>query len=94
MLSAKLAMKEAMSAMVCGTDRIYATSSKLLTDSIHRLVARAVESGEIEVDFDPVDLLRAVNGIATSAGGPNWVTSARRMVDVLVAGVRSAPARS
>jgi len=89
MLSAKLAMKEALSAMVGGTDRIYATSGRLLTDSINRLVARAIDSGEIEGDFDPVDLLRAVNGLATSAAGPDWVPSARRMVDVLVAGLRS-----
>jgi len=53
------------------------------------LVGRAVASGEISADgLDPIDLLRAITGVAMAGAGPDWDQAARRMVDVLINGLR------
>ena len=52
------------------------------------LVKRAVKSGDIRKDLDPMDLLRALVGVANVASSPDWQQSARRLVDILIAGSR------
>jgi hypothetical protein len=39
-------------------------------------------------DLDPIDLLRALIGVANVATSPDWQQSAKRLVDILVAGSR------
>ena len=56
------------------------------------LVDRAVASGDIRLDIDPLDLLRALAGVAGISSVPGWEESAKRLVDILIAGVR-VPAR-
>lgn len=88
LIATKMTLREALSAMVGGTDELYATSSEMMRRTMASLVDRAVASNEIRLDFEPLDLLRAVGGVATSSPGPNWEANARRMVDVLIAGLR------
>jgi hypothetical protein len=52
------------------------------------LVERAIESGDIRPDLDPLDLLRALVGVSNVASGPGWAQSARRLVDILILGSR------
>ena len=56
--------------------------------AIGALVQRAVDHGDIRADLDPLDLLRALVGVANVASTPDWAQSARRLVDILVAGSR------
>jgi len=86
MMSTKMALKEALNAMVGGTDQLYAASGEMLKTAIGRLTARAVAAGEIRLEIEPLDLLRAVSGVSTAH--VNWEPSARKMVDVLIAGMR------
>jgi len=51
-------------------------------------VKRAIQSGEIRRDLDPIDLLRALIGVASVATSPDWQRSAKRLVDILIAGAR------
>ena len=51
---------------------------------------RAVKSGDIRKDLDAIDLLRALIGVANVATSPDWQQSARRLVDILIAGSRPA----
>jgi hypothetical protein len=51
-------------------------------------VKRAVESGDIRGDLDPFDLLRALIGVCNVASSPDWLQSARRLVDILIIGSR------
>jgi hypothetical protein len=46
-----------------------------------------VASGEIRLDMEPLDLLRAVAGVASAGAG--WQDTARRLVDILIAGMRT-----
>lgn len=86
LMSTKLALKEALNAMVCGTEQLYAASGEILKTAIGRLTDRAVAAGEIQLEIEPLDLLRAVSGVSNA--NPNWEPSARKMVDVLIAGMR------
>ena len=55
-------------------------------DSNWDLVDRAVATGEIHIDIDPLDLLRAVGGVANINSGP-WKVTAQRLVDIMIAGL-------
>jgi len=59
----------------------------MIRGTMNSLVERAVAANEIQMAFEPIDLLRAISGIASSSPGPNWEDSAQRLVDVLIAGV-------
>ena len=85
LLATKQVAREALDAMV---GDLYATASEMLQGTFVRLAERAAASGEICLDVEALDLLRAVAGVATAGVGPKRGASARRMVDVLIAGVR------
>jgi AcrR family transcriptional regulator len=88
-LSTKLILVEAFKSMVGDASQLTAASGNLLSSSVTLLVDRAVESGEIVREgIDPIDLLRAITGVAMAGAGPDWPVAARRMVDVLIAGLK------
>jgi len=84
-VATKSAMKETLSAMIADTKELYANSTELIRSAMNTLVERGVASGEIQVVIDPLDLLRALSGVVGS--GPNSEESARRLVDILIAGI-------
>jgi AcrR family transcriptional regulator len=87
-LSTKLILVEAFRSMVGDTSRLTAGSGDLLSSAVTLLVARAVKSGDLAPDgIDPIDLLRALTGVAMAGAGPDWHLGAARMVDVLLRGV-------
>lgn len=89
LMATKMALKEALNAMVGGTAELYACSSEMLRRCITTLTDRAVAAGEIRLDMDPLDLLRALSGVSGAAADAEWAPGARRMVDILVAGLRT-----
>ena len=86
-MAAKSVMKEALNAMVAGTTELYATSTELMRTAMTALIERAVTSGDIQFDLDPLDPLRALSGVADS--DPSSQERARKLVDVLIAGMRT-----
>ena len=88
-LTTKLILVEAFRSMVGDTSRLTAHSGDLLTQAVTMLADRAVASGDLAPDsIDPIDLLRAITGVAMAGAGPDWDSAARRMVDILIAGLR------
>ncbi len=67
---------------------LYATSAELITGAITTLVKRAVASGDVRKDIDPPDLLRAMVGVSYGNPDAGWQASARRLVDLLMDGLR------
>jgi AcrR family transcriptional regulator len=57
-------------------------------EALRALVKRAIKSGDIRKDLDPIDLLRAIVGVANVSAGPDWPHSARRLVEILILGAR------
>jgi AcrR family transcriptional regulator len=68
---------------------LYASSVELITNAISTLVKRAVASGEVRRDIDPSDLLRAMVGVSYGNPDVGWEASARRLIDLLMDGLRS-----
>ena len=68
--------------------KVFEASHAAIHEAIRALVKRAIKSGGIRKDLDPIDLLRALVGVANVATGPDWRQSARRLVDILIAGAR------
>ena len=78
-----------LNALVGEAKTVFEASYGPIHAAVRRLVSRAVESGELRADLEPVDLLRAIVGVANLANGPDWRPSARRLVDILIAGSRA-----
>ena len=57
-------------------------------EALRALVKRAMKSGDIRKDIDPIDLLRAIVGVANVSAGPDWQQSAHRLVEILILGAR------
>jgi AcrR family transcriptional regulator len=68
---------------------LHASSVELITGAITTLVKRAVASGDVRKDIDPSDLLRALVGVSYGNPDVGWQASARRLVDILMDGLRS-----
>ena len=87
-IATKHLIAPALNAIVGGPSEIYAATGDQVKGGIGMLVARAVASGDIRPDLDPFDLLRALVGVANVAASPDWEASAKRLVDILIAGSR------
>ena len=88
-IATKKLMASLLAALAGGPDALYAASRSTLRTSIAKLVDNAVASGEIRpAAVAPFDLLRAIGALAHANPEPGWETSARQMVDILLAGMR------
>jgi len=87
-IAAKKIIAPALNTVVGGPSKLFENSGALIKGAIHALVERAIESGDIRPDLDPLDLLRALVGVSNVASGPDWAQSARRLVQILIAGSR------
>lgn len=87
-IAAKQIIAPALNSIVGGPSRLYEGSRDAIQGSIDALVKRAIRSGGLRKDLDPTDLLRALIGVSHVTYGPGWQQSARRLVDILIAGSR------
>ena len=78
----------ALNTLVGGASKLYEGSRGQIQGAIDALVKRAIRSGDIRKDLHAFDLLRALIGVSNVAIGPDWQQSARRLVDILIAGSR------
>jgi AcrR family transcriptional regulator len=68
--------------------KVFEASHAQMHEALRALVKRAIKSGDIRKDLDPIDLLRALVGVANVATSPDWQQSARRLVEILILGAR------
>jgi AcrR family transcriptional regulator len=85
-IAAKKIIAPALNTMVGGPSKLFEATGDQIKGAIQALVERAIESGDIRPDLDPFDLLRALVGVSHVASGPDWVQSARRLVQILILG--------
>jgi AcrR family transcriptional regulator len=77
-----------LAAAAARSSTLHTTSVELITGAISTLVKRAVASGEVRKDIDPSDLLRAMVGVSYGNPDAGWEASARRLIDILMDGLR------
>jgi AcrR family transcriptional regulator len=87
-LATKQGMAEALKTLIGGTDALYGDSSARIADAIDKLVQAAVAAGAITINIEPLDLLRAIAGVANMSPNKDWRAAAVKMVDVLLNGLR------
>ncbi|MBV9677316.1 MAG: TetR/AcrR family transcriptional regulator [Acidobacteriaceae bacterium] len=88
-IGTKKIIAPALNALVGGPAKVVEASYAPIHEAMQALVKRAIKSGELRKDIDPVDLLRALVGVAYLESSPDWQPSAKRLVDILIAGSRS-----
>lgn len=85
-VAAKQIIAPALNTLLGDHKKMFEASYAQMHEAIRRLVKRAVKSGDIRKDLDPMDLLRALVGVSNVASSPDWQQSARRLVDILITG--------
>jgi AcrR family transcriptional regulator len=88
-IATKHGMSEVLNSIVGGTSELYSASTAQVKQAIAKLVDRAVLSGDIRLELDPLDLLRALAGVANIGLGPDGERAAKRLIDILIAGIRA-----
>jgi AcrR family transcriptional regulator len=87
-IATKKIIAPALNTLVGGPSKVFEASGAQIKGAIHALVERAIKSGDLRPDLDPLDLLRALIGVSNVMSGPDWPQSARRLVDILITGSR------
>jgi AcrR family transcriptional regulator len=72
---------------------LHATSAELITGAISTLVKRAIANGDVRKDISPSDLLRTMIGVSYQNPDAGWEASARRIIDLLMDGLRRTGSR-
>ena len=87
-IAAKQLIAPAVNTLVGDPKKVFEASYAQVQEALRALVMRAIRSGDVRKDLDPLDLLRALVGVANVAASPDWLQSAKRLVDILITGSR------
>ncbi len=79
----------AMDTVAGGSMRLIEGARSLIHGAFLALVQRAICNGDLRSDTDPNDIVRALIGIFHTTALPDWESSARRIVDILIDGSRA-----
>ncbi len=89
-VSAKRLIIPAMDTVAGGSTRLVEGARSHIHEAFTASVVRAISSGDLRVETEPSDFVRALIGVFHTTSIPGWEPSARRLVDILIAGSRSA----
>ena len=87
-IATKKIIAPALNAPAGGHSKVVEASYAPIHEAMRALVKRAIKRGEARKDVDPIVLIRALVGVAYLESSPDWQQSARRLVDILIAGSR------
>jgi AcrR family transcriptional regulator len=87
-VATKRLVAAALGATSGGSPALYANAGERIGTALTALVARARAAGDIRDDADPADLFRALLGFTYGNADPAWQASARRLIDLLMDGLR------
>jgi AcrR family transcriptional regulator len=86
--AAKKLIIPAMDTLAGGSTRLMEGSRSLIHEAFLKSVNRAIGSGDLRSDTEPTDFIRALIGVLHTTAQPGWESSARRLVNILIAGSR------
>jgi AcrR family transcriptional regulator len=87
-IATKRMIAPSLGAAVRPTSAPHESPAELITRAISTLLKAAVRSGDVRKDINPSDLLRALIGVSYGNPDPGWEASARRLIDILMDGLR------
>jgi AcrR family transcriptional regulator len=85
-LETKRDIGDALGTLIGGAEPLYSATPARLSQPIGRLVAMVNCEGTILIEVPPLDLLRAIVGVATIRPDPNWKKHAIGLVALLLSG--------
>jgi AcrR family transcriptional regulator len=93
-MTTKRGMADALRAVIASGGNPYAQSLDRLTTAVMALLQAAVAAGKVRSDIKPGDVLASLSGVSLAAGEPAQREQARRLLDLLMDGLRygSSPA--
>jgi AcrR family transcriptional regulator len=87
-IATKRVIAPSLEATAGKTSALRANSAELIARAVATLVKRAADSGAVRKDIAPSDLLRAMVGVSYGNPDEAWEASARRLIDLLMDGLR------
>ena len=91
-MTTKRGMADALRAVIASGGNPYAHSRDRLISAITTLLSRAAAAGTVRSDVEPADVLTSLSGVSLAAGEPAQREQARRVLDLLIDGLRYRPA--
>ncbi len=89
-VAGKTLILAAMDTVPGGSTRMIEGSRGPIHGTFRRLIQSAIDSGELRSDTNPDDIIRALIGVFHTTSIPGWEDSARRIVNILIDGLRPA----
>jgi AcrR family transcriptional regulator len=90
-MTAKRGMAGALRAVIAACGNPYAHSRDALLGAIGTLLDAAATAGTLRADIAPADVLASLSGVSLTAGEPAQRDQARRLLDLLMDGLRFQP---
>ena len=85
-VASKSLILPAMDTVAGGSMRLIEGARGPINGAFLGLVQRAIDSGDLRAETTPEDFVRALIGVFHTTALPGWEPSARRLVDILIAG--------
>ena len=90
-MTTKRGMAEALRAVIASGGNPYEQSRTRLLGALTTLLDAGGAAGTVRTDIEPADLLAGLSGISLAAGEPAQRDQARRLLDLLMDGLRHQP---
>jgi AcrR family transcriptional regulator len=91
-IGTKKIIVSALNAATSDNTALFEYSSTQINVAANRLIARAIENGDVHKDVRALDLLYAVFGFSKTNDQADWIPRAYRLIDILIAGLKSVDA--
>jgi AcrR family transcriptional regulator len=90
-MTTKRGMADALRAVIASGGDPFAQSRDRMTAAITELLGAGAAAGTMRSDIEPGDVLASLSGVSLAAGAPAQREQARRMLDLLMDGLRYRP---
>ncbi len=88
-VATKHSMMELLNSILGGTDELKTETMNQIDGAVAKLVNGAIANGDIRPDIEPKDLMLALAGAAKFSPPSDREQTAKRLVDILIAGVQA-----
>jgi len=93
-VAAKRGMIDALRSVLSEDSDLFAHTREQIVSALRSLLTEAAASGAIRADANAEDVLRALQGVWQVTSEPEWQDKARRLLNLLMDGLRYGAARS
>ncbi|MDQ0392088.1 TetR/AcrR family transcriptional regulator [Labrys monachus] len=87
-IATKRGLAKSLRILLTANAGLFADTSGMVMQAVQRLVEAGVADGAIRPDIESTDLIHALSGIYSTPETPEWRERSRRLVGLLMAGLR------